>query len=111
MSTKKLKQMVTDLAAKELRMANGKFPPFGSSHEGYAVVMEEVEEAREKLECVENELGEMWRNVRMNRPGCHDHASIMQQFALELACEAIQVAAMCEKFLALGAPGDVPEDG
>lgn len=106
MSVKKLKRLVADLAAKEVCWANERFPPFASPHEGYAVVMEEVEEAREALDCVEYELAEMWQHVRQNDPAYYVDARVMKEFALNLACEAIQVAAMCDKFLALGGEQD-----
>lgn len=56
----------------ELRQAREKFGPFNSAHEGYAVILEE--------------LDELWEAVRRN--------DVQQQHD-----EAIQVAAMALRFL------------
>lgn len=61
--------------ADELGDANLKFPGFNSSHEGYAVIKEEVDE--------------LWDAVKNNKAG-----NLLQQRE-----EAIQVAAMAVKFV------------
>lgn len=60
------------LIAAELNRARDKFPGFHSSHEGYAVIHEE--------------LDELWDAIKAND---HTHASY----------EAVQVAAMALRFL------------
>lgn len=56
----------------ELIRATSRFGPFASTHEGYAVILEE--------------LDEMWDEIKANRP--------------DAACrEAVQVAAMATRFL------------
>lgn len=63
---------VMSLVEAELRRATDKFGPFHSPHEGYAVILEE--------------LDEMWDEVKGNQP--------------KLAVlEAIQVAAMAARFV------------
>lgn len=57
---------------KELEKANAKFPLFNSDHEGFAVILEEVDE--------------LWGDIKANRK-------------IEARQEAIQVAAMAIKFL------------
>lgn len=60
------------LVESELRRATAKFGPFHSTHEGYAVILEE--------------LDEMWDEVKGNQP--------------KLAVlEAVQVAAMAARFV------------
>ncbi len=59
----------------ELRSASGAFPPFASAHEGYAVLLEEVDE--------------LWDEVK-KKP---DATSLTRMRA-----EAIQVAAMALRF-------------
>lgn len=70
------KERKTDGAAqlvlRELARARGKFPDFNSPHEGYAVLLEEVDE--------------LWEAVKFGTPD-------------EAADEAIQVAAMGLRFL------------
>jgi hypothetical protein len=63
-------------AAAELKRAQDKFPPFRSAHEGYAILLEEVEE--------------LWSEVRCHR----DEANIAR-----MRQEAIQVAAMALRFV------------
>ena len=62
---------------REFRNAQGKFPPFNSAHEGYAVLLEEVEEL--KAEVFKG--GSQPRDMTAMRK------------------EAIQVAAMALRFL------------
>ena len=61
----------------ELTRAQSKFPPFNSGHEGYAVILEE--------------LDELWREIRSNQatPGRDER----------MRKEAVQVAAMALRFL------------
>lgn len=61
----------------ELLHATRLFPPFASSHEGYAVILEEVDE--------------LWDAVKNNKDG---DAAIWRQ-----RDEALQVAAMGARFL------------
>ncbi len=65
-----------ELVINELNNANGKFPLFNSSHEGYAVILEE--------------LDELWDEIKNNK---HPMSSVNQKK------KAIQVAAMAIKFL------------
>ena len=62
--------------ADELRKAQGKFPGFHSAHEGYAVILEELEE--------------LWDEIK-KRP------SELRRDLMRL--EAIQVAAMAMRFI------------
>lgn len=64
-------------AWQELQVAIAKFPPFHSAHEGYAVLLEEVDE--------------LWEHVKM-RQGLRVQA--------EMRKEAIQIAAMALRFAA-----------
>jgi hypothetical protein len=63
---------VWDLVRNEVERATAKFPPFNSSHEGYAVILEE--------------LDELWDEVKGNK-------------IREAREEAVQVAAMAIRFL------------
>lgn len=89
------------LVAKELEAANVKFPPFRSLHEGYAVMLEEVEETREALIDVELHMKKLWQDVRFdNDYYVESHVSNISNYAQLVAAEAIQVAAMAKKMLA-----------
>ena len=49
MAMNELRKEVEAAAMAELNRANAKFPLFNSTHEGYAVILEEAEEAKELL--------------------------------------------------------------
>lgn len=64
--------IVLDAVKQELLKSNKKFPPFNSTHEGYAVILEEFEE--------------MWDDIKQNLTA---HSVI----------ECVQVAAMAVKYI------------
>lgn len=55
---------VQALFDKELQKANKKNPQFHSAHEGYAVLLEEVEEAKEELDGLDFYTGCIWDAVK-----------------------------------------------
>ena len=91
---------VRALVDKELTAANERFPQFRSQHEGYAVILEEFDEAKEQLEAAELFLDHMWDSVRHDSPAKLSAESMMM-FSINAACEAIQVAAMRRKFMGM----------
>lgn len=97
-----MKAAVEKLAEKEFESANQKFPMFHSEHEGYAVIREEIEEAQEYMADTKSCLGGIWAGIR----GGYYDADLYKKAALDLkvsaiglAIEAIQVAAMAQKFI------------
>lgn len=95
-----VKEDIEKLVQKELKAANEKFPLFASNHEGYAVIKEEVEEAKEQLSYVKQMLDALWVNAKRNSDSHTERfAKELQRCAINLACEAIQVAAMAQKFI------------
>jgi len=72
---------------------------YASPHEGFAVLKEEVEEAEESLQLLKDKLSTIWQNVRMN---WNDSTVIYQAEAstIALAEEAVQCAAVCERYMA-----------
>lgn len=86
------------LVSKELTAASEKHPLFASLHEAYAVICEEVDEAREECNEVEKFMALAWKQVRKDNPKLTlEHISRVKDAAIRLAAEAVQVAAMCEK--------------
>lgn len=86
------------LVDKELAAANERFPQFHSAHEGYAVIQEEVDELKEATDKVIGRMVSLWARVKYG----NDPERLLQMIsedAINAACEAIQVAAMCKKFL------------
>ena len=86
------------LVGKELSAANKQFPQFHSAHEGYAVIKEEVDELKEYTDLINNRMIYLWAKIRFNN-SCEELLSRIYDNAINAACEAIQVAAMCKKFL------------
>ena len=83
----------------ELEAANRENPPFHSPHEGYAVILEEVEEAGTELASVKQDLKIIWGLICRNEAGrMMTWARYLEKTAVHLAAEAIQVAAMAKKF-------------
>lgn len=72
---------------------------YNSLHEGYAVLLEEVEETEDELKRVKDELAELWQSVKQDDNGgarealrrIYTHAYFMLQ-------EAAQVCAVTSKF-------------
>ena len=90
---------IQELVQTELNSANEKFPLFNSPHEGYAVIKEELEECSENIFDMTSTLQLMWDGVKNNdAKTVADLVKDIRSFAVQAACEAVQVAAMCDKF-------------
>lgn len=101
-----IKQLVT----KELAAANEKFPQFRSLHEGAAVLLEEIEELRDEVRYINGYYSDLWEFVRMDGYDLEGLAESVKIHAINAAVEAVQVAAMAEKFLyALEHDGEAEE--
>ena len=93
-----VKSDVEKLVQKELESANQKFPMFRSDHEGAAVVCEEMQETENELKNAQEYFKALWESVKQNVDAewCAESIKIA---SVNLACEAIQVAAMAQKFI------------
>ena len=91
----------------ELKAANRENPPFRSAHEGYAVILEEVDETRDALSNLNLRVLRLWCSVKSNQVAAMgDIACDIENHAVHLAAEAIQVAAMARKLQQLGGSDD-----
>ena len=92
---------VLALVQKEHDAAAEKYGPIASLHEGYAVLLEEVEETGEEISVMKLHLANLWAYVRHEegRQFVKISASLLKEHAIESACEAIQVAAVCQRIL------------
>lgn len=90
------------LVEEELEAANVMHTVFHSPHEGYAVLLEEVEETHAELIDMEVSMKNLWGCVKQdNGGGGAAWARDIESRAVHLAAEAIQVAAMARKFQAI----------
>lgn len=90
---------VEKLVEKELESANQKFPMFRSDHEGAAVIFEEIEECKQEMENLEIQFEALWSRVKSDNKMSVIISGRLKLMAINLACEAIQVAAMSQKFI------------
>lgn len=95
-----MKDLLIEVQTSEFLEYNRASKKFGetnnSSHESYAVIKEEFEEAKEKQEDFESLFNRYWTRVKNNM----DEAgalSELRSIAEHAAAEWIQVAAMCYK--------------
>ena len=92
-----IKDDVQKLVMKELNNANEKFPLFESPHQGYAVILEEVEECMDELLSAQAALSDAWYWIKHNDLALSQIKQV-KEAAEKLICEAVQVAAMCDKY-------------
>ena len=86
------------LVDEELAAANAINGPFHSLHEGWAVLLEEVEEAAQEMDAVRHLTQTAWESVKLDSAAnVYYHAKDAEKRAVYLAAEAIQVAAMARK--------------
>lgn len=93
------KKSVKQAVCYELQNIVKKYGPvYNSTHEAYAVLREEADEVNEATERLEAQLSEIWTNVKMN---WKDDKRLYgaKETALQIALEAVQVAAVCERFI------------
>lgn len=91
---------VWTLIEKELAAANERFPAFASPHEGYAVMLEEYEEAQSEMESCGIRLQKAWERIKDNQYA-GIQIGIVYDAAVRGICEMIQFAAMTRKFMAI----------
>ena len=74
---------------------------YASEHEGYAVLLEEVQEASEASKDMQDKLDIVWSSIRYNfsKEAIAVQLKEVAYKALALAEEAVQCAAVCERFL------------
>ena len=100
MSYKRTRRWVDALVNDEYEMAaeeHGKV--FASMHEGFSVMQEELEEAVEEVTEVGKASHCLWDDVKTDdKDAAVMSAKEVESYAINVACEAIQVAAMAHKF-------------
>lgn len=100
MSYKIIKDMAEEMARTELKLANENYPYFSSDHEGWAVLYEEYLEAMEEIDQITIRIDSLMRSVFANdKTASMLDANDIKNHATYLSCEAIQLAAMAQKFI------------
>lgn len=89
-----------EIVKKELQEANKAFRAFASTHEGYAVVLEEFEKLKERFDQTEEILKNVWLLTKQNAKKETFKAVLEDANAItiQLVAEAVQTAAMFQKF-------------
>lgn len=98
---KKLKNNVKELVEEEYIRASEKFgAKHNSMHEAYAVILEEIEEAKLEVGLVDEFIKKYWEATKHNAPQMgKNKIQNLYEYALNAACKYIQVAAMAHKAL------------
>lgn len=92
---------IQSLVRVEMMVTNRTNPPFNSAHEGYAVILEELDEVNMELAKLDDLINALWAAVKQDKAALGKAvAKSLNLTAINLACEAVQVAAMCEKLIA-----------
>ena len=92
----KITEKIEDIVNQELERAVQKHGIHNSPHEAIAVIQEEYEEACDDLDIIQARLSIMWKHVKANDDISYDMEHIYN-YAVCLAAEAVQVAAMAKK--------------
>ena len=73
---------------------------YHSLHEGYAVLLEEYEEAEKDFDYIKNHLAMLWDNVKIDdETTVKANARAIAFDAVQLALEACQIAAVARKVI------------
>ena len=90
------RKIIEELVDVELAEANKEYPLFHSAHEAYGVLKEECEELWDDYLAIDGHMDEMWDLIRQDDAIAYKTNKIYG-LAINAACEAIQIAAMCKK--------------
>lgn len=96
-------EQITPIVEDELKRAmKDHGDAFNSNHEAWAVTREEIIEVREALDCVEQLLEHLDWRIRRDADIYTSNLEEIKEQAVCCACEAVQVAAMCDKWIKSG---------
>lgn len=84
---------------KELAKANEHNSQFHSAHEAYALLLEEVEEVSTEFGNLTFRTKNIWNLVKEDEKFLKLQLEEEKRITIELIKEALQVGAMCDKFL------------
>ena len=102
--------IIEGMIDRELAAANKKFPAFATTHEGWAVLFEEVAETNKEIEDINDIAMVLFEDIMKSHAYDElkaDRVSDIRHSAVKGIEELIQVAAMCDKFKALAGPEEI----
>ena len=99
MINEKAQEHILSAIEKEKEAAISNHGYFHSDHEFWAVLKEEVEELQEYSTYIASKADLLWTAVRADAVLNQDTLNIIRQNAINAACEAVQVAAVIDKYL------------
>lgn len=101
MFAKQTQQLIEDAVNSEwLNACNTYGNTYHSLHEAYAVLKEEMEEVSGYFESAKLELEDLWQDTKLDaETDAKSDARSIAFDAVQLALEAVQVAAVCKKIL------------
>ena len=95
----KLRNILDCMVEDELKWANKEHgEKFHSDHEAIAVTFEEIQEAQDEFDIVNEDLEGLWRCVKYDWAVPKDILDRISTHAINGAAELIQVAAMARKW-------------
>lgn len=97
----KLEECINALMLEELARANKKHKLFSNCHEGYAVLLKEVEEAEEEFELIKRCLNVLWHYIKcdLDIVRIRDMSNEIKENTIRTIEELIQVGAMAQKMI------------
>lgn len=100
MINKKAQKYILSAIEKEKEAAIENYGYFHSDHEFWAVLKEEAEELQEDSTYITGIVRRLWDSVRGDSMFNNiDTLNAVRENAIEAACEAVQVAAVIDKYL------------
>ena len=95
-----ISKQVEELCQAEYEAANASHLPVASMHEGYALLKEEIEEARDEYVSANVSLDNLWGAVRNDWNAQFEYTlTNIRHRMLRCAVEAIQAAAVCDRIM------------
>jgi hypothetical protein len=89
---------VENVITDELDWSYNEHGTFPSQYHGIAIIAEELDESQEELQRLINGFEKAWESIR-NNLDTSEQIKQLGETAKLLACEAIQTAAMAQKFI------------
>ena len=91
----KIKELITE----ELERAEGIHSPMHTGHEGYGIMLEEIEELIDEISELSDHFDELWDNIKAdNVAGQTIWIQELRTRSEKAITEAIQFAAMVERY-------------